>query len=123
MKDDLPRLQKYLRKVFHTEALRVVMPPRKSDMAEIFIQDEQIATLEKWVALGAPWPVSISLPDAERRAKQLSHWAFQPVQVVEPPIVKETDWCRTPVDQFVLAKRESQPFSHSPAADRRTHTV
>jgi len=47
MKEDIPRLQKYLRKVFHTEALRVVMPLRKSDMAEVFIGDEQIATLSR----------------------------------------------------------------------------
>jgi hypothetical protein len=47
MKEDIPRLQKYLRKVFHTDDLRLVMPPRKSDMAEIFIKDEQIATLSR----------------------------------------------------------------------------
>lgn len=45
MKADLPKLQKYLRKVFRNETLRVVMPPKKTDMAEVFIGDEQIATL------------------------------------------------------------------------------
>ena len=47
MKQDLPRLQKYLRKMFNTEALKVVMPPKKTDMAEVFIRDEQIATLSR----------------------------------------------------------------------------
>lgn len=45
MKADLPKLQKYLRKVFRNESLRVVMPPKKTDMAEVFIGDEQIATV------------------------------------------------------------------------------
>ena len=47
MKQDLPKLQKYLRKIFHTEALKLVMPPKKTDMAEVFIRDEQIATLSR----------------------------------------------------------------------------
>ncbi|MFO1006885.1 MAG: PSD1 and planctomycete cytochrome C domain-containing protein [Planctomycetaceae bacterium] len=84
------------------------------------LSDEQIATLEKWVAMGAPWPTSKSLPDAEKLARQQSHWAFQPVKSVEPPSVREKDWCRTPVDQFILAQLESQQLAHSPEADRRT---
>ena len=47
MKQDLPRLQKYLRKRFNNQALKLVMPPRKTDMAEVFIGDEQIATLTR----------------------------------------------------------------------------
>lgn len=45
MKDDIPRLQKYLRKVFGSDAIRVVMQAKKNDMAEIFVGDEFIATL------------------------------------------------------------------------------
>jgi hypothetical protein len=43
--NDIPRLQKYLRKLFRTEALRVVPQPKKNDMAEVFIAEEFIATL------------------------------------------------------------------------------
>ena len=82
--------------------------------------DDQIATLEKWITMGAPWPVSNSLPDAAKLEKQRSHWAFQTVKPVAPPPVQEADWCRTPVDQFVLAKLEAQQLAHSPLADRRT---
>jgi mono/diheme cytochrome c family protein len=84
------------------------------------LSDEQIAALEKWVAMGAPWPASTSLPDAEKLAKQQNHWAFQPVKPVDPPSVKESAWCHTPVDQFILAQLESQQLSHSPEADSRT---
>jgi hypothetical protein len=45
MKKDIPRLQKYLRKVFRTETLRVVPHARKKDMAEVFIGDEFIAPI------------------------------------------------------------------------------
>lgn len=45
MKQDIPKLQTFLRKKFNTQLLKVVMPPRKTDMAEVFIGDEQIATL------------------------------------------------------------------------------
>lgn len=84
------------------------------------LADDKIAVLEKWVTLGAPWPVTTSLAEEEKLAKQRTHWAFQPVQPVEPPPVSDSDWCLTPVDQFILAKLESQQLSHSLKADRRT---
>lgn len=45
MKQDIPRLQAYLRKRFNTPTLKVIMTPKKSDMAEVFIGDDMIATL------------------------------------------------------------------------------
>ena len=33
--------------MFNTEALKLVMPGRKTDMAEVFVRDEQIATLSR----------------------------------------------------------------------------
>ena len=52
MKEDLPKLLKYLRKRFNSPTLRLVMPPRKTDMAEVFVGDEQIATLTRDVDEG-----------------------------------------------------------------------
>ena len=45
MKEDVPKLQRYLRKVFRTDAIRVVMHGRKKDMAEVFMDKEQFAQL------------------------------------------------------------------------------
>ncbi len=42
MKDDVPRLQRYLRKLFGNDKLKVVMHPKKTDMAEISIGEEFI---------------------------------------------------------------------------------
>lgn len=44
-KDELARLQRYLRKTFGAANLEVRAQPKKSDMAEIFINDDFIATL------------------------------------------------------------------------------
>ena len=40
IKDDAPRLQRYLRKLFGNDAIKVVLHPKKTDMAEIMIGDE-----------------------------------------------------------------------------------
>lgn len=45
MKKDVASVQKYLRKLFRTEQLRVVPHARKKDMAEVFIGEEYIAPL------------------------------------------------------------------------------
>ncbi len=45
MKEDVARLERYLRNLFRTDAIRVVMHPKKSDMAEMFIGEEFIAPL------------------------------------------------------------------------------
>ncbi len=45
MKDDVVKLQRYLRNLFGNDAIRVVMHPKKNDMAEVFIGDEFLAPL------------------------------------------------------------------------------
>lgn len=45
MKQEAPRLQKYLRKVFKTDGIRVVPHAKKKEMAEVFMGDEFLATL------------------------------------------------------------------------------
>lgn len=40
MKEDAPRLQKYLRKLFNNENLRLDLHPKKTDMAEVMIGED-----------------------------------------------------------------------------------
>lgn len=83
------------------------------------LSSEQVELLANWVARGAPWPEDRTpVPSAEETAKQ--HWAFQPVRAPSPPAVKQTDWVRTPVDAFILARMEVAGLGPSKAADRRT---
>ena len=44
-KQELVRLQAYLRKTFGTPTLEVRAQPKKTDMAEVFVNGEFIATL------------------------------------------------------------------------------
>lgn len=54
------------------------------------------------------------------RSDQKDHWAFQPVQRPEPPIVQETAFVRNPIDRFILKDLESLGFKHAPEDDRIT---
>jgi hypothetical protein len=44
-KDELARVQRYLRKTLGADTLELRMQPRKKDMAEVFIKDDFVATL------------------------------------------------------------------------------
>jgi hypothetical protein len=48
------------------------------------------------------------------------HWAFQPIRDPQPPRVQQEQWCRAPLDAFVLARLEAQGLTPAPPADRRT---
>jgi hypothetical protein len=48
------------------------------------------------------------------------HWAFVPPQRPAVPVPDNSAWVRTPIDAFVLARRERQGIPPAPPADRRT---
>ncbi len=85
------------------------------------LSETQIGALIHWIDLGAPWPETADLVEAESQP----HWSFQPVQKPEIPTVQSgdiagTDWLRTPIDAFVLRKLLASGLRPSPMADRRT---
>ncbi|MBS0233601.1 MAG: DUF3126 family protein [Proteobacteria bacterium] len=51
-KEELARLQAYLRKTLGAKTLEVRAQPKKDDMAEVFIEGEFIATLYREVEEG-----------------------------------------------------------------------
>jgi hypothetical protein len=79
------------------------------------LQPGQIATLRKWIDMGAPWA---SESAAQRKPKGADHWAFQPVRRAEPPSVGNAAWVRNPIDRFILARLEKEHLSPSPEAGR-----
>jgi len=89
----------------------LAMPPDEA------LSAEQIADLVRWVELGAPWPADSSPPS---KSAAEDHWAFQPIREPALPEVVQADWCRTPVDRFILARLEASALAPSPRADRRT---
>ncbi len=93
------------------------MPPKNRKLAA-----DQIALLEEWVQRGAPDPRSnkslVSHTNLNRSGK--SHWSFQPIKTQPLPQVKLAGWCATPVDNFILAKLESNGMQPNFAADKRS---
>lgn len=90
------------------------MPPKGEKL-----KDDQIAALTEWVKMGAPDPRKADaklitkltgLTDSARH-----HWAYQPVKKPAIPVSKNQQWCRTPVDAFILKKLEEKGML--PSAD------
>ena len=78
------------------------MPPASSNK---HLTPRNIETLKEWIAQGA---------------KYETHWAF--TSPLRPALaqVKDTQWCRTPVDRFILARLESEGLQPSAEADKIT---
>ena len=84
---------------------------------------EQIAAIEKWITLGAPWPENDS-PGAARPKTQgfyerirKEHWAFQPVRAQAAP---EIAGITHPVDRFLISELRKAGLQPAAQADRRT---
>ncbi|QDS94186.1 Planctomycete cytochrome C [Roseimaritima multifibrata] len=93
------------------------MPPKGK------LNDKEIASLEKWVQMGAPWPdepeptaTAGSSPEAfDIDKRKAAHWAWQSIVEHPVPVTERKDWARSDIDRFVLAKLESEQLA--PAAD------
>ena len=86
---------------------------------------EQIRMVERWIRIGAPWPVETGQSDS-RPARiwnwdqlRTAHWAWQPIQEPELPAEDDKFWAQTPLDRFVLARRRQAAIASAPPAERR----
>lgn len=78
----------------------LVMPPPHANLE---LTDEQKDLLKRWVDEGAPYA---------------AHWSFEKLPLeVEVPSVKQTDWPKQTIDQFVLAKIEAAEQQPNVEAD------
>jgi len=104
------------------EDLEFAMPPKEK------LLDEAVRDLERWVAMGAPWPSAKGAAsegqgslgreiDLEAGRK---FWSFQPPVRSEPPATKDSEWAWTDVDRFLLAAMEQRGIEPVADADRRT---
>ena len=96
------------------------MPPKGK------LPDDEVAILERWVAMGMPWPSAAPVESDNKgggfpiTAEHRRFWSFQPVRAVEPPAVRHEDKATNPVDRFILARLEKEELAPSPPADRAT---
>ena len=89
-------------RITHVDERFRMPPPALSNKR---LSDDQIDTLTRWIAEGASWD---------------QHWSFETIAAATPPDVLDDGWVRHPVDQFVLARLESQGLVPAPEADKRT---
>ena len=112
------------------------MPPKSK------LPDAEIATLTRWVQMGAPWgfesaTVAKAAPEARKpdgrktaagesdwqsefRARS-QFWSFQPLRRVTPPTAKGLrSSARNEVDQFILSGLGEHGLRPAPEAGRRT---
>ena len=92
------------------------MPPKKA------LTGAQVATLEEWVAMGAPWPEE-TVTHVERdehgfTAEDREWWAIQPVAKVSAPDTGG-DWAKNEIDHFIARKLEENHLEPAPEADAR----
>jgi len=99
----------------------IKMPPAAK------LADTQIADIQKWLLLGAPWPADKAGSDPTPGAgftisdEQRQFWSFQPVPAtVAAPAVKNEGWVAGPIDRFILAELEAKGLTPSPRADKLT---
>jgi len=91
------------------------MPPKGKKLSP-----QQIADLEAWVKMGAPDPRIATVAQKNWSDPGQKHWAWQPLSKPSVPAVKDAAWCKTPVDNFVLARLESKGMKPNPSTDKRT---
>ncbi|TWT54951.1 Planctomycete cytochrome C [Rubripirellula amarantea] len=94
------------------------MPPKGK------LPDQDIEALERWVEMGAPWPVEdapsgeAALPEFDLLQRKSDHWAWQPIKSSAVPSVENESWPRDDLDHFVLAKLEQANLQPAGDVDR-----
>jgi hypothetical protein len=78
------------------------MPPTYSGRS---LTAKQIELIKEWIDQGAKWEML---------------WSFVPPKRPPVPEVKDPAWPRNPLDNFVLARLESEGLKPSPPADKAT---
>jgi hypothetical protein len=100
-----------LLRAIHYQDKDLKMPPGKP------LPAEEVAEIEAWVRAGAPVPEDRN--DAQGKSKE-KFWSFQKPKAPPIPEVRDTQWPKTDIDRFILAKLEARGLQPSAAADRRT---
>ena len=105
---------------------KVKMPPAGK------LRAEEIAALTAWVKMGAPWPkkgtgnreqgtvrATGGKPEKIVSAKDKNTWPFKPFAKPALPAVKNSAWCQSPIDRFILAGMEAKGLKPAPPAAKK----
>ncbi|MCA9141524.1 MAG: PSD1 domain-containing protein [Planctomycetaceae bacterium] len=100
---------------FLTDDEDLLMPPDGR------LPDEVIADFKKWIADGAYWPegnIDWSQPVESDESPEV-HWSFQALREPTPDSIKNSPWCKTPIDRFLVAKAEPKGIKPVQSSDKR----
>jgi len=95
------------------------MPPRGK------LPAEEIAIIERWVAMGVPYPASrigdadeqrVEAPGAHITDADKAFWSYAPLADPTPPSPIDKSWGQNPVDAFIAARREDANLTPNPPA-------
>jgi len=91
------------------------MPPKER------LPESDIKLLEKWIAMGAPWPGAVGKAGDLSKVTEEDRkwWAFQPIRKPAAPQIKDDNWSRNEIDRFLLAKLRAEGLSPAKPADKR----
>jgi mono/diheme cytochrome c family protein len=70
---------------------------------------EEVGLLRAWIDQGLDWP-----------ARNTTHWSFQKIRRPQTPAVRNGTWARNAIDNFILARLESEGIAPSPEAGKLT---
>jgi mono/diheme cytochrome c family protein len=93
------------------------MPPKGDKLS-----DQEVSDITDWIRRGAFDPRSLVVKgsSADYGGVGKDHWSFLPVKDSPVPAVADPAWCKTPVDNFVLARLEENGIKPNPEADKYT---
>jgi hypothetical protein len=113
--------QSTLLKMVRYEDPEYEMPPKNK------LPDADIAILEQWFAMGAPYNPASEIAGAadEHRGFQITDedrawWAYKPVSAPDVPVVADTSWPRDDIDHFIAAGLDEAGLAPNPDADARS---
>ena len=87
-----------------------VMPPMGARLTTA-----EIGLLRAWIDQGVAWSAVETA-----KAAPPTHWSFRPVTHPSPPAVRDRAWPRNPIDNFILARLESEGIAPSPETSKAT---
>ena len=96
-----PDESQLIQRIYSTDKSEMMPPPETRKP----LSDGQRATLKAWIAAGAEYR---------------DHWSFVAPKQAPLPVVRRGEWCRNPIDHFVLAKQEAAGLTPAAEADRYT---
>ena len=94
------------------------MPPKEQ------LPPKEVALLEKWIELGAPWPAGegtrSNVDQYGFTPEDRQYWFFQPLTDPKPPALPAAtaQWARGGIDRFIAAKHAEFGLTPAPEADR-----